>query len=135
MATKTVDYTCPYCEKEFAPTELRQLAGPARGSFCPKCEKRVRVFWPFGTYVAVLSLVVAVGALVAFRVRSIIGFAIGIVLIWVPLSLYLKLASARYAPPVLRPWTPRSARSQRGKTFFEWLYDRDALRDIFDKRC
>ena len=86
------------------------------------------MFYSYGRLVAIVSLLIAIGTLVLLHVRSIVMFAVGIVLIWVPLSLYLKLASARYWPPTLKRWEER-----RRRTFFEWLYDRDAPRDMFDK--
>lgn len=121
-------FKCPYCEKEFGATELRQPAGAARGSYCPYCQQRVRVFFPYGGLAAVASLLVAIGVLVLFHVTSISLAMIGLVVIWVPLSLYMKFASVRYGPPILKPW------KERRRTFFEWLYDRNSPRDIFDKR-
>ena len=81
---------------------------------------------------AVISLVVAVGMLALFHITSIIGFAIGTILIWIPLSLFLNVMSVRYKPPVFRKWKERRKKERR-KTFFEWLYNRDAPRDLFDK--
>jgi len=77
--------------------------------------------------VAVISLLAAIGLLALFHVTSIIGFAVGIILIWIPLSLFLNVMSVRYKPPTLKKW------KERRKTFYEWLYDRDAPRDLFDK--
>lgn len=120
-------YKCPICEKEFGVAELQIPAGATGGAYCPHCGERVRVFYPYGRLVAIVSLLIAIGTLVLLHVRSIVMFAIGIVLIWVPLSLYLKLVSVRYGPPTLKRW------KERRRTLFEWLYDRDAPRDIFDK--
>ena len=107
-------------------------ARPSADAYCPRCSERVRVFWPYGKLVAIASLLVAIGTLALFRVRSVLAFAAGTFLIWVPLSLYLRLASARYGPPILKRRTERN-RTEHRRTFFEWLYDRNAPRDIFDK--
>jgi hypothetical protein len=45
-------------------------------------------------------------ALAVLRVRPIVGFG----------------------PPTLKRW------KERRKTFFEWLYDRDSLKDLFSRR-
>ena len=108
-------YKCPYCEKDFGAAELQIPAGATGGAYCPHCRERVRVFYPYGGLVAIVSLLVAIGTFVLLHVRPTVMFAIGIVLIWVPLSLYLKLVSVRYGPPTLKRW------KERRKTFFEWL--------------
>jgi len=91
------------------------------------------VSFAYGGIVAVVSLLIAIGALALSHVRSIVGFIIGIILIWIPLSLCLNAHSVRYKPPTLKKWKVRRKTGRR-RTFFEWLYDRDAPRDIFDKR-
>jgi DNA-directed RNA polymerase subunit RPC12/RpoP len=121
-------YKCPHCEKDFGVAELQQPGGIGGGSYCPRCGGRVYVSFAYGGIVAVISLLIAIGILALFRVTSIIGFAIGIILIWVPLSLYLNAMSIRYKPATLKKW------KERRRTFFEWLYDRDAPHDMFDKR-
>ena len=131
--TYTCQCTCPYCKKEFPVTELQMPGGAAYGAFCPCCKERVRVFYPYGAHAAILALLLAIGALRAVHVSSPLMFAAGVVFIWVPLSLYLKLMSARYAPPVLKCWELPTGKKRR-RTFFEWLYDQNAPRDIFDKR-
>jgi hypothetical protein len=65
---------------------------------------------------------------VLFHVTSIIGFAIGAILIWVPLPLYPNVMSVRFKPATLKRW------KERRKTFLAWLYDRDAAKDLFNKR-
>ena len=83
---------------------------------------------PHGRLVAIISLLLALGTMAALRVRLIAGFVIGTILIWIPVSLYLKLLSARYGPPTLKRWKERS------KTFFEWLYEHGSPKDLFNKR-
>jgi DNA-directed RNA polymerase subunit RPC12/RpoP len=121
-------YKCPYCEKDFGFTELQMPAGPSAGAYCPRCGERVLLFYPYARRVAIISLLIAIGAMAAFQVRSIIMFILGMILIWVPLFVYLKLISVRYGPPTLKRW------KERRKTFFEWLYDRDSPKDLFNKR-
>jgi DNA-directed RNA polymerase subunit RPC12/RpoP len=121
-------YKCPYCEKDFGVAELQMPAGPAAGAYCPHCGERVLLFYPHGRLVGIISLLIALGTLAVLHVRSIAGFVVGTILIWIPVSLYLKLMSARYRPPTLKRW------KERRKTFFEWLYDRDSPKDLFNKR-
>ena len=123
----SVTYKCPICGKDFAAAELQQPHGITGGSYCPHCWGRVYVSFAYGRFVAVISLLAAIGLLALFHVTSIIGFAVGIILIWIPLSLFLNVMSVRYKPPTLKKW------KERRKTFYEWLYDRDAPRDLFDK--
>jgi len=120
-------YNCPYCQKDFGVTELQMPAGASAGAYCPRCGERVRVFYPYFRMVAIISLLIAIGTLAVLHVRSIIGFVVGTILIWIPVSLYLKLMSARYRPPILKRW------KERRKTFFEWLHDRDSPKDLFNK--
>jgi hypothetical protein len=62
------------------------------------------------------------------QVRTIIGFTIGIVLIWFPLSLYLNALAMQRKPLTLRKYKPGR------RTFSEWLHERNRLPDIFDQR-
>src|SRR5579862_7126021 len=119
-----MSYTCPYCEKDFPVAELQMPAGPSGGTYCPRCGERVHLFFPYGRLVIMASLLIAIGAMAVFRVRSVVVFASGTMLIWVPLSQYLKFASVRYGPPTLKRWT------ERRRTLFEWRYERNAPRDI-----
>jgi sarcosine oxidase delta subunit len=121
-------HKCPYCEKDFGVAELQMPAGPSAGTYCPHCGERVRLSFAYGGTVAIISLLIAIGALALFHVTSIIGFAIGAIVIWVPLSLYLNVMSVRFKPATLKKW------KERRKTFFEWLYDRDSPKDLFNKR-
>jgi len=84
---------------------------------------------PYGAAVAVISLLISLGVLALMHVRNIIWFIVGTVVIWIPLSMFINLWSTRLKPPVLKKWRPR-----RTRTFFEWLYERDAPQDLLDKR-
>jgi hypothetical protein len=76
---------------------------------------------------------IAFGALALLRIKTILGFAIGIPLIWLPVSMYLNVLSFRYKPPVLRKWEPRDEHHYR--SFFEWLYERNQIPEMFgDKK-
>lgn len=123
-----MNYKCPYCEKEFGVGELQHPGGIGGGSYCPYCGRKVRIKFPYGRAVALISLIFAATTLILLRVTSIIGFAFGLILLWIPLSLFLNARSVRYKPPLLVKPKPRR------RTFFEWLYDRNAPRDIFSKR-
>jgi hypothetical protein len=56
-----------------------------------------------------------------------IAFVIGTILVWIPVSMSLNFALMRVKPLTLKKWKPRR------RTFFEWLYDRDAPPEMFDK--
>jgi hypothetical protein len=103
-------------------------AGASVGAYCPHCGERVLLFFSYGQVVAIISFLIAIAALAVLHVRPIAGFVVGTILIWIHLSLYLRLMSARYRPPILNRW------KERRKTFFEWLYDRDSPKDLFNKR-
>ncbi len=90
-----------YCEKDFGVAELQMPAGASAGAYCPHCGGRVLLFFPYGQVVAIISFLIAIGALAVLHVRSIAGFVVGTILIWIHLSLYLRLMSARYRPPIL----------------------------------
>jgi hypothetical protein len=81
---------------------------------------------PYGKYVAVVALLIACAALAVMHVKSILGIAIGIALIWVPLSMYLNVLSFRYKPPMLKKWEPPKERHYR--SFLEWMYERNQIR-------
>lgn len=123
-----VTYECPICGHSFAVTDLQQPGGVGGGSYCPNCQERVYVSFAYGGWIAVISFFLALAALALLHVRTILGFVIGAIFIWVPLSLFLNVASSRYRPPTLRKW------KQRRRTFFEWLYDRDSVPELIDKR-
>jgi hypothetical protein len=86
------------------------------------------LFFPYGQVVAIISFLIAIGALAVLHARSTAGFVAGTILIWIPLPLCLRLMSARYRTPILNRW------KERRKTLFEWLYDRDSPKDLFNKR-
>jgi hypothetical protein len=62
-----------------------------------------------------------------FRVSSIFWFIIGVLLLWVPISLVMNVWSANLKPATFKRWKPRR------RTFFEWLYERDSTPAIFNK--
>ena len=124
---------CPTCSEQFNLAALERPGGITGGAHCPKCHQRVKYCPPYERLVAILSLLIAWGILFAYHVHSILGFIIGTVLIWLPVSLYLNAMSIRFKPPTLKQWKPRR-RKPRRRTFFEWLYERNTLPDIFDQR-
>jgi DNA-directed RNA polymerase subunit RPC12/RpoP len=123
-----MEYKCPACGEQFDASALQQPAGIGGGQYCPACQQRVSLSMPYGLPVALVSLLISVGALALLHVRNIFGFLVGTVLIWIPLSMFLNLWSTRLKPPALKKWKPRR------RTFFEWLYERDAPQDLIDKR-
>src|SRR5215831_19605084 len=54
-----ISYRCPYCSSDFAGSALLQPAGIGGGSFCPNCQERVRVSFPYARLAVVLSIVLA----------------------------------------------------------------------------
>jgi len=116
-------YHCPICGSDFDSVDLRQPAGITGGSYCPKCQERVQVYFPYSRVVAAVSLLLAIGTLSVMRLTSVFWFVAGTAVLWVPISLFLKLYSTRFKPPRLKKWLPR-----KHKTFFEWLYERDQIR-------
>jgi hypothetical protein len=97
------------------------------GSFCPHCHERFAISGP-SKAVAIASLIIALGILLLVGVRSIIGLVLGSALLWVPISLFLNVATVRKKGVILRKWKPRR------RTFFEWLYERDSTPELFDKK-
>jgi hypothetical protein len=120
-------YRCPFCDAQFAATELQQPAGLGGGSFCPKCQERVSVSFAFARPIAIGALFVAFGILFVLKIRTILWLTLGTIILWVPISLALKLYAARFKAPILVKWEERRHK-QRHKTFFEWLYERDRIR-------
>jgi hypothetical protein len=45
--------------------------------YCPKCQARVYFSFPYSTLVAVLSLLLAIAALLFMRVTSLVWFTVG----------------------------------------------------------
>jgi len=137
-------YKCPACGEEFDVRALQQPAGIGGGSYCPRCNVRVYVSLPYGRSVALISLLIAFASLELLHIKTLIGFIIGTILIWLPLSMLLNAWSARLRPPSLKKWPPRSVEilrkwprkngRPRRRTFFEWLYEREAPQDLIDKR-
>jgi uncharacterized paraquat-inducible protein A len=121
-------YTCPACGECLQLGELQRPAGIGGGMYCPKCQAQVYVSSPYPKLVAILSLLLAVGALLLMRVTSIIWFVAGTLVLWVPISMFLNLYSMQFKSFTLKKWKPRKRR-----TFFEWLYERDKPPEMFDK--
>jgi len=97
------------------------------GTYCPKCQTRVYFSFPYSALVAVFSLLLAIAALSAMRVMSLLWFIVGTLVLWVPISMFMNIYSTRFKPATLKKWKPRR------RTFFEWLYDRDKPPEMFDK--
>jgi len=116
-------FNCPTCGEPLDPVDLLRPAGLGGGTLCPKCLDRVVVSFPYSKIVVVISLVLAIGAMLVMRVRSVPWFLVGTVVLWVPISLWLNVYSTRFKNPVLKKWEPR-----KRKTFFEWLHERDQIR-------
>ena len=123
-----ISYRCPYCSSDFEGSALQQPAGVGGGTYCPNCQERVRLSFPYARLAVVLSVLIAFGALFAFQVRSVIWLILGTALLWIPISLFLNTYFARFKPPVLKAWKPRR------RTFFERMYERDSTPDLFNKR-
>lgn len=119
---------CPICGQDLALADLQQPGGIGGGTYCPKCQGRVRISFPYRSLVALVSVLIALGTLALAHVSTIIGYVIGAVLIWIPLSLALNAATVRFKAPTLKKW------KQRRRTFFEWLYERDSPPELIDKR-
>jgi hypothetical protein len=118
---------CPTCRTSFDLAERERPGGVTGGSFCPHCHERFAISGP-SKAVAIASLMIALGILALVGIRSTIGLVLGTALLWVPISLFLNVASARRKGVVLRKWKPRR------RTFFEWLYERDSTPELFDKK-
>lgn len=119
---------CPMCGADIDLTQLRLNWGVEGGPRCPKCLEQVRYKNPYGPYVAIISLFIGSGIMALIHVQSYMAFFGGAVLLSIPVSLFLNAASVRVKAPALERWKPRR------KTFFEWLYERDAPQDLFNKR-
>jgi hypothetical protein len=123
-------YSCPACGESLQPAELQQPAGIGGGTYCPKCHARVYVSFPHSILVAVLALLLAIGALLVMRVTSLLWFIVGSLVLWVPISMFMNIYSTRFKQATLKKWKPRKPRR---RTFFEWLYERDKPPEMFDK--
>jgi hypothetical protein len=94
--------------------------------YCPKCQARLYFSFPYSALAAVLSLLLAIAALWVIRVTSLVWFTVGTLVLWVPISMFVKIYFTRFKPAALKKWKPRR------RTFFEWLYDRDKPPEMFD---
>ena len=61
--------------------------------YCPKCQARVYFSFPYSALAAVLSLLLAIAALWVIRVTSLVWFTVGTLLLWVPISMFMKFTS------------------------------------------
>ena len=94
--------------------------------YCPNCQVRVYFSFPYSALVAVLSVVLAIAALLVMRVTSLVWITVGTLVLWVPISMFMKIYFTQFKPATLKKWKPRR------RTFFEWLYDRDKPPGMFD---
>jgi hypothetical protein len=122
-----MEYRCPACRKPFGAAALVVESGLTGAVRCPMGQERVAIAAPYGGLVAIISLLVAWVTLALLHVHTIFGFAIGTVVIWVPLRFYLNAASRCLRPAKLKRW-----KSRRG--FIPWLNERNAPQELFDKR-
>jgi hypothetical protein len=118
-----MSYACPYCGEGLELSDLDRTGGFAGGLYCPKCQERIKLSYPYSGLVAGVSLLAAMGILVIMHVKSVPWFVVGMVVLWIPISLALNSYSTKYKLPSLEKWTERTH-----KTFFEWLYERDQIR-------
>ena len=123
LGLSQITYSCPNCGCGLDPADLQQPAGIGGGTYCPKCQTRVSVAFPYPKLVAIVSLLFAIGFLLFVRVKSMLWLAAGTVMLAIPISLFLNMYSTRFKPATLKNWKPRTY-----KTFFEWLYERDQIR-------
>ena len=87
---------------------------------------------PYGKHAAIIAVFVAWAILAVFRVRSILAFTIGTILLWIPISMYLNALFFRYRPPFLKKWEPR--KQSHFKRFLERQHERDEPPTLFDKK-
>jgi uncharacterized paraquat-inducible protein A len=114
-------FSCPTCGEPLEPVQLQQPAGLGGGSFCPKCQERLYLSFPYRKVTVTFSLALAVGLLLLMRVASVVWFIAGTILLWVPITIVLNVYSARFKPPVLKKWKPTPS-------FIEWFRERDRIR-------
>lgn len=121
-------YDCPICAGTFEGTEVQQPAGVGGGTYCPRCQGRIRMSFPYGWLVALISLFLAGGVMALVRVQSMSWFVVGTAVLWIPISLFLNVWSTRFRPATFKAW------KERRRTLFEWLYERDSTPRLFDKK-
>jgi hypothetical protein len=125
---QVVKYTCPECGRNIDIASLQRPGGTGGGMYCPHCQAQVHISFAYSRIVAVVSLLLALAILRLLHVTLGLGFIFGTILLWIPLSMFLNLWTTNLRPHTLKKWKPRR------RSFFEWLYDRDAPQDIFGKR-
>jgi len=118
-----VTYSCPFCGNDIDAGDLQQPGGVGGGTYCPNCHERVYVSFAYPRLVAIVSLFLAIGALLLMKLTSVFWLVVGTAVLWIPISLFLNAYSSRFKPSTLKKWKPRTHR-----TFFEWLYQRDQIR-------
>ncbi len=118
---------CPTCGTSFDLADRERPGGLTGGSYCPHCHEQFSLPGP-SVPVAIGSLLLSLGALAAVGVRSVLGLAVGSVLLWVPISLFWNASEMGRKGVVLRKWKPLMQR-----TFSDWLYERNKPPELFDK--
>ena len=78
--------------------------------------------------VAIASLILSLGVLIAIGIRSTFNLVVGSVLLSVPIAFFWNISEMGRKGVVLRKWKPLIQR-----TFFEWLYERNKPPELFDK--
>jgi DNA-directed RNA polymerase subunit RPC12/RpoP len=101
-----VKYKCPTCGEQLDFSALQRPAGITGGKYCPACQQRVSLSMPYGRAVAVISLLASGSVVTLLGVRNIVGFVVGTLLVWLPISMFLNLWSTRLKAPTLRKWEP-----------------------------
>jgi hypothetical protein len=99
-----VTLRCPICREDFDFRSLLREPGMRGAVRCPQCKGRVSFSSPYRVPIAIISLLLAWALLANLHVHTILGFAIGTVLIWPPLSLLLTAYSVRIKPIILKEW-------------------------------
>ncbi len=82
-----MEYKCPACGEQIDAAALQKPAGFGGGQYCPFCDQRLYVSMPYGSLVALNSLLISAATLALLHVRNSLGFLFGTMLIWSPLSM------------------------------------------------
>jgi len=82
---------CPHCDREIDTRNIRMEFGRNNAPKCPKCGGLVRPYRPYKRVVSVSSLVLGVLTMEFFGVKSVIWFALGVVMLWLPFALGLNI--------------------------------------------
>jgi uncharacterized paraquat-inducible protein A len=98
---------CPHCQTGVEVAELRRHPGTGGGYECPTCKKMVRFAQPHALFRRTISLLMSCGVLLVFGVRKPIVFAVGSLLLWLPMSIAVNMYCVYAMPLGLKPWTQR----------------------------